>query len=80
MIKVRVAAKKINPEEYILSVLPPEDRLDAAFKVAHEAFKKTKLTVKDIDDANINSLIIGWTPHAMNRGPQSTEVTPPSPS
>jgi GH35 family endo-1,4-beta-xylanase len=28
-----------------------EDRLDAAFKVAREAFKKTKLTVKDIDNA-----------------------------
>ncbi len=46
-----VAAKKVNPEDYILSVLPPEDRLDAAFKVAREAFKKTKLTVKDIDNA-----------------------------
>jgi len=46
-----VAAKKVNPEDYILSVLPPEDRLDAAFKVARQAFKKTKLTVKDIDNA-----------------------------
>jgi hypothetical protein len=46
-----VAAKKVNPEDYILSVLPPEDRLDAAFKVAREAFKKTKLTTKDIDNA-----------------------------
>ena len=46
-----VAAKKVNPEDYILSVLSPEDRLDAAFKVAQEAFKKTKLTVKDIDNA-----------------------------
>lgn len=44
-------AKKINPEDYILSVLSPEDRLDAAFKIAREAFKKTKLTVKDIDNA-----------------------------
>ena len=46
-----VAAKKVNPEDYILSVLSPEDILDAAFKVAQEAFKKTKLTVKDIDNA-----------------------------
>jgi hypothetical protein len=45
-----VAAKKVDPEDYILSVLPPSDRLDAAFKVAQEAFKKTKLTVKDIND------------------------------
>ena len=43
--------KKIDPEDYILSVLSPEDRLDAAFKVAGEAFKKTKLTMKDIDNA-----------------------------
>ena len=44
-------AKKINPDDYILSVLSPEDRLDAAFKIAGEAFKKTKLTMKDIDNA-----------------------------
>jgi 3-oxoacyl-[acyl-carrier-protein] synthase III len=46
-----VAARKVNPEDYILSVLSPEDRLDAAFKVAREALKRTKLTVKDIDNA-----------------------------
>ena len=46
-----VAAKKIDPEEFILSALSPEDRLDAAFKVAGEAFKKTKLTTRDIDNA-----------------------------
>ena len=34
-----------------MSALSPEDRLDAAFKVAEEAFKKTKLTIKDIDNA-----------------------------
>ncbi len=45
------AAKKINPDDYILSVLSPEDRLDAAFKIAGEAFKKTKLTMKDIENA-----------------------------
>jgi len=43
--------KKIDPEDYILSVLSPEDRLDAAFRVAGQAFKKTKLTMKDIDNA-----------------------------
>lgn len=46
-----VTAKKINAEDYILSVLPPEERLDAAFKLAREAFKKTSLTVKDIQNA-----------------------------
>jgi hypothetical protein len=44
-------AKKINPEDYILSVLSPEERLDAAFEVAKEAFKGTKLTIKDVDNA-----------------------------
>ncbi len=29
----------------------PEGRLDAAFRVTGEAFKKSKLTVKDIDNA-----------------------------
>ena len=45
------ATKKIDPEDYILSALSPEDRLDAAFKIAGEAFKKTKLTLKDVDNA-----------------------------
>jgi len=44
-------AKQIDPEDYILSVLSPEDRLDAALRVAGEAFRKTKLTMKDIDKA-----------------------------
>jgi len=46
-----IAAKKIDPENYILSVLSPEDRLDAAFRIAGEAFKKKRLTVSDIDKA-----------------------------
>ncbi len=36
---------------YILSVFSPEDRLDAALKIAREAFKGTKLTMKDINNA-----------------------------
>lgn len=43
--------KKINPDDFILSALSPEERLDAALKVAGEAFKKTKLTMKDIEHA-----------------------------
>lgn len=43
--------KKIDPEDYILSVLSPEDRLDAAFQVAKESFKGTKLTMRDINKA-----------------------------
>jgi len=46
-----VATKKINPEDFILSALSPEDRLTAAFDVAREAFRKSKLSMKDIDNA-----------------------------
>jgi hypothetical protein len=42
------AALKIKPEDYILSVLSEEERLDAAFNVARAAFAKTKLTLKGI--------------------------------
>ncbi len=48
---MKSATRIIDPEDYILSVLSPEDRLDAAFKVAREAFKGAKLTMKDVDDA-----------------------------
>jgi hypothetical protein len=51
VVKVKPAKKAIDPEDYILSVLSPEDRLDAALKIAREAFKGTKLTMKDINDA-----------------------------
>ncbi len=42
---------QISPEDYILSVLSPEDRLDATLKIAKEAFRKTTLAVKDIERA-----------------------------
>ena len=48
---MKSTARKIAPEEYILSVLSPEDRLDAAFKIAGEAFKKTMLTTRDVENA-----------------------------
>jgi hypothetical protein len=48
---MKATAEKINPEDYILSVLSPEDRLDATFKIAKEVFKKTRLTVKDIEQS-----------------------------
>jgi hypothetical protein len=48
---MKVARKVIDPEDYILSALSPEDRLDAAFKIAREAFKGTKLTMRDVDRA-----------------------------
>jgi len=42
---------KVRPEDYILSVLMPEERIEAALKIARETFKKTTLTVKDIEKA-----------------------------
>jgi hypothetical protein len=48
---MKATAKKIDPEDYILSVLPPSDRLDAAFQLAREAFRNTSLTLQDIDNA-----------------------------
>lgn len=48
---MKTAAEKISPEDYILSVLSPEDRLDASFKIAREAFKKTRLTMKDVEQS-----------------------------
>ncbi len=44
-------AMKIKPEDYILSALSKEDRLDAALAVAGEAFKRTDLTMDDIEKA-----------------------------
>jgi len=48
---MKTITKKIKPEDYILSVLSPEDRLDVALKIAGEVFKKSKLTMKGIENA-----------------------------
>jgi hypothetical protein len=45
------SAEKIDPGDYILSVLSPLDRLDAAFKVAAQAFKISALTINNIEKA-----------------------------
>ncbi len=42
------AAKKLSPEDYILAVLSPQERLEAAFNVAREAFKDTTLKPADV--------------------------------
>ena len=41
---MRNPAEKIDPEDYILAVLTPKERLDTALKVAAQAFKGSKLT------------------------------------
>lgn len=48
---MKAVAKKINPEEYILSILSPEERLNTVLKIASEAFKGTKLSREDIENA-----------------------------
>jgi hypothetical protein len=44
-------AAPVSPEEFILSVFSPEDRLEAAFAVAREAFRGSTLTLDDIEAA-----------------------------
>ena len=41
-------AKKISPEDYILAMLSPQERLESAVNVAREAFKDTTLKPADI--------------------------------
>ena len=48
---MRDAAKKRNPDDFILSALSYENRLNATFDVAREAFMKSKLSMKDLDNA-----------------------------
>jgi hypothetical protein len=48
---MRNPAEKIDPGDYILAVLSPRDRFDAALKVAAHAFKKSTLTIGDIENA-----------------------------
>lgn len=43
--------KGVEPAEYILSILPSEERLETALKIANEAFKKTSLHLEDIEAA-----------------------------
>ena len=42
---------RVRPDEYILAALSPEERLDAALRVAREAFKESELTVADVEAA-----------------------------
>jgi len=48
---MKAAARKIIPEEFILSALSPEERLDTALRVAREAFRGAKLTIADVEAA-----------------------------
>ena len=49
---MKIDSQKVATEEFILSVLSPEERLGAAFKIASAAFgKKNNLTFEDIQKA-----------------------------
>jgi len=48
---MKTTARKIPPEEYILSVLTPKERFEAAMRVARAAFRDTTLTMEDIEAA-----------------------------
>ncbi len=43
--------KEIQPDDFILSALKPRERLDAALKIAAEAFKSKTLTQDAIEKA-----------------------------
>ena len=48
---MRGAARRVRPDEYILAVLSPQERLDAALRMAREAFKDATLTVGEVKAA-----------------------------
>ena len=48
---MKATARKIDPEEFIPSVLSPKERFEAGMRVAREAFQNTALTIEDIEAA-----------------------------
>ena len=48
---MKTSEQRINPEEYILAVLSPQERLDAALRLAREAFRGTTLTLEYVENA-----------------------------
>ena len=48
---MKTVARKIHPEEFILSVLSPKERFEAGMRLAREAFRNTTLTLDDIEAA-----------------------------
>jgi hypothetical protein len=63
---MKASVRSINPEEFILAALSPEERLAAALRVAHEAFRGTKLTMVDVEAAVRR---VRRRPHATRRRP-----------
>jgi GH35 family endo-1,4-beta-xylanase len=48
---MRTTLEQISPDEYILAALTPEERLESAFSLAREVFKKKKLSMEDVEKA-----------------------------
>ena len=48
---MKAAEQRVSPEEYILAVLSPQERLEAALRIAREAFQGTTLTSVDVEAA-----------------------------
>ena len=48
---MKTLEQQINPEEYILAVFSPQEKLDAALRLAREAFRGTTLTLEDVENA-----------------------------
>lgn len=48
---MKVTEQRVDPEEYVLAILSPQERLDAALQIAREAFKGTSLTLGDVEAA-----------------------------
>ena len=46
---MKSSARRLTPEEYILGALSLDERLDAALRVAREAFRAATVTSADID-------------------------------
>jgi hypothetical protein len=40
---MKVTEQRLNPEEYVLAILSPQEKLEAALQLAREAFKGTSL-------------------------------------
>jgi hypothetical protein len=51
---MKATARRIDPEENILSVLTLKERFEAVMRVAPEAFRNTTLTMEDIEVAVCN--------------------------
>ncbi|MCK6553784.1 hypothetical protein L6Q96_04255 [Candidatus Binatia bacterium] len=47
----KATTPKIDPEDFLLAPLSPQQRLDAALRVAKEAFKGSKLSMADVETA-----------------------------